>query len=462
MLLAVSTGVTNADAATRYQHAGEFGSPAEFSNPQRMAVHQGSGLVFVADRGGNRVRVYEPDANDLLTHVTDLTAASRADGADNLTEPSMIAIDQESGELYVAKTGAPAELVRFTPADPADPRSFTEDTTFTSPAGVTWAQAGGGLQAGDVRGGLAIGRDASDQPLIFAADPQADIIRAFSHSGSTAAVFPGIFGSVPTFSCLSCTEGAFADLVDLAAGPDGSLYAVDIKAEGVRLIRVARSGASYSFAREWETGLNLYPRVAVDALSHEIFVTDRERYIQIDGPGADQIAFVSDPIPMPGGANPLLATRTAVAVLGTADPTDGGRLFFGGAQFPIFGGAVVAASLQIYDSAGELAEPPVVTMDPVSDGDVGATAASLSGEITPSEEGVEWRFESRRCEEGTCEPWPAPDSAQPPWQGPIVATDYGQPQSVEFELTGLEPNSEYEVRLRATNSRASTVSDPAE
>lgn len=61
VLLALSLLIASpADAATRYAHVGSFGSLADFNPPQRMAVHQASGKLFVVDRGGNRIRVIPP------------------------------------------------------------------------------------------------------------------------------------------------------------------------------------------------------------------------------------------------------------------------------------------------------------------------------------------------------------------------------------------------------------------
>lgn len=450
---------SHAEAATRYEHAGPFGSPAEFGNPQRMVVHQESGLLFVADREGARVRVYEPDADDLLVHLTDIDASDRAAG--NLSNPSAVTIDQETGDLYVAKTGSPAELVRFTPADSSNPVSFTEDTSFTSPAGVTWGQASPGLGRAEVRGGLAIGRDANDDPVIFVANPATDLIQAFDHAGAPLSVFKGLIFAGPTFACLGCDSGVFTDLVDIATGPDGALYAVDIQSLEVRLTRIALNGTTFDFDKEWATHMNTgaggVPHVAVDQVSNEIFVANKAHFIQIEGPTADEPAFTSQPII----AEELGSSITGVAVQGTPDPASGGRLYLGHARFPLIGGAL-EAGIEVYDSGGVIAPPPAATADPVAAGDVTATTASVSGQVTPNEEGAMWRFEARRCTDSGCDAWPDPPPAGPPLQGPIVAADYSQPQSVEFELAGLEPNSDYEIRLRAVNSTASIVSSPAE
>lgn len=307
--------------------------------------------------------------------------------------------------------------------------------------------------------------------MIFVADRAANVIRAFGHDGSPLNIFPGLIGPGSTFGCgfpiaAACASGAFSALSDLAAGPDGSIYAVDIKTGVVRLVRLALEGGQYRFDREWNTGLEVNqavpeatsPRVAVDQLTHEIFVANNQRYVQFEGPTADETKFVSAPFP------PVTSSRsysTGIAVQGTADPESDGRLYVDGLQASLF--STGGAHIDVYDSDGEIVDPPEAVLDPVDpESDVTATTASVSGTVVPQEEGVMWRFEHRRCTDSGCDPWPEAPPAGPPLQGPIVAADYSQPQPVSFLLEGLEPNSDYEVRLRAVNSTDTDFSEPGE
>lgn len=454
---------SHGDAATRYDHAGTYGSLADFSPVQRMAVHQETGRLFITDHGGNRVRVYEPDEDDLLVHVADITAANRDAPTDNLNEPTTIAVDQASGELYVAKIGAPAELVRFELEDPMDPTSYIEDASFSSPTDVNWGQVAGNFST-NLSGGLAIGRDGSNQPIILVADPAADLLWAFTHSGEPANVFPGgLFGAISSFNCGSCSPiGAFADLVDLAAGPDGSIYAADVKGGAIRVIRIALDGGVFKFNREWNPGLTptTSARVAVDELTHEIFVANSQRYAQIEGPTANEIKFVSANFPPVFGTSRTYTT--GIAVLGTPDPASGGRLYVGGVQAPTIGFGINNAQIDVYASTGEQVDLPEVSLDPIDEEtDVSATSVSLSGTVVPFEPGSMWRFEARLCDP-TCGAWPADPPGGPQMQGPIVASDYGVPQPVAFTIEGLQPNKSYEVRLRGRNSAGTAFSPTAD
>lgn len=120
----------SAGAATGYAHLGEFGgsgsAPGLFSTarvPQAISVHGPSGKVFIADRGNNRVQVFTPTAT-----------AAQFSFSIAITDPSGVAVDQESGDLYVTTDTAIAKFnPQFDPGDPGDPFAYQADTAFVSP-----------------------------------------------------------------------------------------------------------------------------------------------------------------------------------------------------------------------------------------------------------------------------------------------------------------------------------------
>lgn len=92
------------DARVAYSHSAQFGGtgtlgePGLFHNttmPQRIAVHEASGKLFVADRGNHRIQVFEPAASSAQFDFQISTPA-----------PVGVAIDQGTGALYVTHPAA--------------------------------------------------------------------------------------------------------------------------------------------------------------------------------------------------------------------------------------------------------------------------------------------------------------------------------------------------------------------
>jgi hypothetical protein len=115
--------------------------------------------------------------------------------------------------------------------------------------------------------------------------------------------------------------------------------------------------------------------------------------------------------------------------------------------FPGFGPATVKSTTSFDTAAKPPAEAPEVSIDPVTS--FGAESAHLTGSINPRGSGelqaTTYRFEY--SSDGLI--WKSAGA-----QGPIE----GGPQAVFADLTGLEPNTTYIVRLEAENVGGSAVS----
>lgn len=467
-------------AATRYTHANSFGSLSELGQPQRIAVEQETGRLFVVDRAGARVRIYEPQPDGDLLHIGDLDQGVLVSG--DLDSPSGIAIDQESKEVYVAKTGgtpAGGALLRFTRTS-VDPVGYTHDASFISPTGPNWGAVVG--TSINLRGGVAIARNASAQPLIFVADPgpSQNRIAVYDHAGSPAGVFPGALPFLPpssTFTCAGCPGGPFGEIADIASNDDEAVYVADIKDDVRRLTRISRSASGrFDQVKTWDTGLTgTTLRVAVDQATGEILVADDFSYVQIESPDDDEAYFSSGPIPLPSPPQSNSAVFTTGIAVKAGGEDAGGRLYVSNARFGFVPGqffVVISAGLQVYEADGVLAGKPLPSNIEVDE--VGADEAVVSGTVQPNDESsATFRFEYVPCTAvDACAPWPPAPPSGPALQGPIQL-EGGQhevPYPVTANLAGLEPNSRYKVRLVAVNSVAlsgvaseaiSFVTDPA-
>lgn len=431
-------------AATAYQHQGAFNGVGEFNNPQRIAVHQATGNVFVVDRGGNRVRVFAPDydaepgTDPLITPLTDIDAADLSDGG-NLNAPSAIAIDQVSGDVYVAKTGIPAGIVKFNQAagpSPGDPPVFTQDAAFVSPSGVGsfGSQLG---SASPLAGGIAIGKHpVSGDPILLLADPAPqNLLRAFTTDGAAVSVFAGIFPGMitPTFNGFSSPGGIFTGLRDVAVDSEGRILVADTNGNAARIEKFAADGAYIASLQGAQNPLASTTGIvlAADSNTDEVFVTGKDGLASAGRVHQFDIESLRLSFTVPGTNGYM----TAVAV----DAGEPGRLYVGG-NMNIIG---ASPAIQVYRAAGELPNVPVLSVPVISA--VGTESATFEGTVDPDEAATMWRFEYRVCPAGVCGSgtW-----VEMPLEGPISGVG---PQPVSKTVEGLEPNTTYEVRLFAEN-----------
>ena len=163
-------------AAASYGERGAFAGPGsgdgELDTPQRAAVDLGSGHLFVADSGNDRIQVFEPQdgSGSYLAQFTDPA----------IDAPLGVAVDQADGSIYVSDAD---DVVKFDSA-------YAFDGSFTSP-GAT--------------GPLAV--DPTDGDLLVA-DQATNTVRRFDSDGTPDGA-PAIDGS-------TSPSGAFTGLLDVA------------------------------------------------------------------------------------------------------------------------------------------------------------------------------------------------------------------------------------------------------
>jgi hypothetical protein len=130
---------------------GNGSADGQLLNPGQSDVNAASGEIYVADTGNNRVQIFQPTA-DLAEY--DSQAA--------ISEPTGLAIDQASGDVYVANA---AGISKF-------------DESLV-PVAAEWADPG-------VTGSLAVDPGTGD---LLVADTEGNLVRRFESDGTAAGTF---------------------------------------------------------------------------------------------------------------------------------------------------------------------------------------------------------------------------------------------------------------------------------
>ena len=364
--------------------------------------------------------MFEPDGDNAV-YLTEL-------GVGLLDDPYGIAIDQASGDVYVSDAGN-ARILRFE-SDGADPPAYTVDPSFTSPLPGT---ATGRI--GDARAPLAVDPTGGD---LLVADRADDLVQRYDSGGA----FEGSFAGA------DAPSGPFAGLLDLATAPNGDILVVDSTGD------IVLAGASSRVERFNPDGTH-QATIGPDVPSPGLVSVDPNTGHSVvagnlgwfAGPrlyvfdGVDRVADTPFAEAVNGGA------VTGIAVDG---PTTG-HLY---------------AATDIIDCCGvvggqvfELAELPTVTIDPATD--VTASKASLHGAVNPKGRQTSYYFEYSTDGSTWLPVTPFNPGQQ---QETPKLEDAGSGTSavpVEDQLTGLAPNSEYQVRLVAINDVGTQVVDTA-
>jgi sugar lactone lactonase YvrE len=350
LLLVFALVITTACAASAsaaelpYQRFGSvFEQPADGTYPihqQRIAIKRDTGRVYLADVVGDQVRMFDPSG--------DGAGEVGSFGFGELVDPLGIAVDQDTGAIYVSDAG---NIVKYD-------SSGVMDAFFTSPS---------------VTGPIAFDQNADE---LVVADQAADVVRRYSPTGAAAGSFDGTDGS-----------SVFTGLQDVAVAPSGDVYVVDSDgdpATGSGTSRVERFSASGS----WQ--LTLGPvqgaaTVAVDAAGNRVVVSGNQDAVNY---GNSPTLSVFDPAvntitPVEQIPTPALPSST-IRGLGL-DDGPAARLYVASDVEGIYGGYSGNVSLQVYQRP---IDPPTVTTDPATV--VTENTAKLNGTINPNR--VQTRF----------------------------------------------------------------------
>lgn len=389
---------SSADAATVYRlEGGPFATsgsePGELGAELRgVAIDDQSGYILISSSNAE-ISIYEPNGGSPV----------RVSNSGVVVSSDSIAIGQAERVLYAIESG----IVRKFDISGNGPIAFTPDPSFANPS----AGFGAHLAVDPTNGDLLVAEAFGGEITRY--DPAGNRVSSFSGAGS-----PG---------------GTFTHITGLSVDAAGSIYVVDVKSDlrfgGANSVleRFASDGTpDSSFAPDIPTP----QAVATDPSSGNVVVIGRS-----DGSGEN----FHPGIP----AFPIrLYTVHGDRIVDELDfPANTAGAFVGGLAAgngylyaPTFGDFTSSAPVAAY----ALKAFKVPDIEEVTIGAVTPFTAPVSGSANPLGQGSSYHFEYSR--EG----------------GPVESTEphplgSGAGQvPISEELTGLIPDSEYEVRLVAT------------
>ncbi|HEV7979007.1 hypothetical protein [Amycolatopsis sp.] len=411
-LLTSTSAAQAAPATLAYATAGAFAaSGSDFNVPTRLAVEPTSGNILVADSANHRIQVFAPDPVATGTLLTSIGTA--------LGVPYGIAIDQSNGDVYVSESGTD-EIVRYR-SDGAPTPTYTIDPSFVSPT-----QGAGLGQIGSFASPIAVDPTTHD---VLVADTANKRVTRFDSSGTFLA---------PSFAGADSAGGSFTYLLDLAVGPTGTIYVIDGTGDptgngGIgpqpqsRIETFDSAGVAQGALGPVDT-----PRsVAVELSTGTVLVGGRSTAQLGGGQSPLLYVFAGSPTPVSAIAYPAQFNDTEAMGLAVAGAPS--RRLYGllDKQF----GTQGTSGVQAFDVT---AIPGVSVDAPTA---VTSTTAHLVGRVDPGGPATDAHFE-----------YSVVGSGDPPGATPDEHLTGSGEQLVAADVTGLEPFTEYDVRLIASNA----------
>jgi hypothetical protein len=401
-LVALLTLVLAPSAWADYGRVDQFADqPADGSavHQQRIAVNATTHAAYVADTVGDQIRVFTPSGTN--------AAEGTPFGAGDLTDPLGIAVDQDTGDVYVSDDD---DVLKYSSAG-------VRDNTFPS-LGVTgplaFDQAANELVVGD-----------------------GTVVRRFSTVGVAGATFDGTSGS-----------SAFAGIQDVAADSAGNVVVVDadgIPAQGTGTSRVERFAVDGTHQLTFGP-VSMAATVAVEPGTDRVVVSGNQ-----DGNVRGELPTVQVFDPAAPGTIAATATLPDALMYSAvrAVAFDGSRLYVGTDVGDYFGGFDYGSiTIQVFEAGPD---PRVVAPSNIT-----TTGATLNATINPQGGGTDTTYRFELSTDGGAT-WNAVD---PDSDGDENAGQGTTATPVSENITGLTSSSGYSVRLIATRGPV-TITTPA-
>lgn len=389
---------------------------------QRIAVEHATGNILATNTVTDQIDVYAPAllGGALLTSF----------GAGQLTNPFGIAIDQNSGAIYVSDPGG-NRIVRYT-VTPGAPPTYTLDADFAANGPVLGTGTG---EIGDFAAPLAIDQSAGK---LLVADPGNNRVERFTLAGGYDGLsFDGADSAGDPAGY--AFAGAFAGLLDIAVDSTGDIMVVDANgdiADGAGESRVLRFSSTGVYERRIGASLSRPATVGIRPVNDEVFVSWNQDAVYNDVPRLDSftddgtaIGSVQLP-PQNAPSGTMWSLVTGVALDDGAD----GRLYVGSdADRSQYNGSYGLWSIQALAPYGspEVADERATKLTP--------TTATVSATLFTNAAATTYHFEYGVVGQGLTNS--TPSTVLPPLY----------PPGIFRKLTGLQPDTEYQFRLVADN-----------
>jgi hypothetical protein len=456
-VLVLALGGAQAQAAPKgvVSFFGAAGTGAgQFSTPRGVAVNESTGHLYVVDSVNHRVQEFDVFSNFVRAwgygvvtgtaafEVCNAPGPCRAGitgpGAGQLATPQGIAVDQDSGDVYVTNQNN-RRIDKFDSSgnflfafgwgvDTGAAVLETCTTASTCQAGTTGA--GAGQFATTLSGHVAVDPRNGD---VVVADPGNRRVQKFDSSGAHLFAFGwGVDTGAATLetcttasACQAGTSGAgagqfvAAQPTRVAVDSTGSIYTVEggTNRRVQKFNAAATSSGVFAAAHASGTSSATTPTdVAVDSANDHVLVAKDGQVLELDIAGG---------LVETHGAGSGLPAVNGMAVDSSTD-----RIYL----------TPVAPQANRIFVLGEIT-PPSATIAPSSD--VTATSATFHGTVNPNGGSLTTGYHFEYSDDGGLT-----------WTSvPIPDVDVGNGTAdvpVSEAVTGLEPNTDYQVRLVAS------------
>jgi hypothetical protein len=419
-LFIASTG----QAATVYRPLGErFATPGsgpgqQEAQPGQVAVDDATGAVLVATNSP-KVNVFVPESAS--------TAFSTSFGEGELGGATGLAVDQATRSVYVGDGGF-GRIAKYDISG-SGPLTFTPDASFVSP--VEGSEPG--QIAGIFSARLAVDPTTGD---LLVADRFNQRVSRYTSDGAFVSSFDGT-GS---------PGGAFKGLSSIAVDATGAIYVVDVTVPDI-VYEYGRSVLE-RFAADGTPDPSFVPAiptprtVTVDPSTGNVVVAGRSDggYTHGDKTGPYPVRLytlhndlVIDELDLAAGDAGAIVTGMAIG--------DGASKRLYALTAPGLGGSIAGLAFESFLVPDVLLDEPTAVTD---------FTAHLSGSANPLGQASSYHFEYSR------------EGGAPQSTAEVPLEEGSATVPVTAELSGLIPNSDYEVRLVGTagSTGASVSSAP--
>ena len=476
--LVLALGVAQAQAAPKGV-VGFFGEPGtaagQFNSPRGVAVNESTGHVYVADSNSQRVQEFDVLGNFVRawgygvqtgTGVFEICNAPGpcrggvgGAGAGQFTSPQKIAVDQDSGDVYVVSPNN-RRVDKFDSSgnflfafgwgvDTGAAALQTCTTASTCQAGTTGAGAG---QFATQAAGYHVAVDPRNGDVVVA-DPANRRVQKFDSSGAFLFAFGwGVDTAAAALETCTTASTCQAGIAGAGAGQFAAVQPIGVAVDSAGSIFTAEAGTlagsrrvqkfnaaattASDFAAAHTSGTTAATsptNVAIDSTNDHVLVAKDNQVLELDGGGGltDTHAAGSGLPNAAGLAVDGPSGRICLTVVANAQSgIDNNRVFILG---PI--------------------TPPSTTISPVTD--VAAESATFNGTVNPNGGGLSTGYHFEYSD----------DSGLTWTSVPIPDVDVGNGTAdipVSQPATRLEPNTAYRLRLVASRPFAGGSDTSAE